>query len=281
MPGSVGLIFSGLGVTPRWARYNKVIVETVRCTLPIDPVMAPAKVEFKAALLRQLHSIHRQKHELASQLERGPRTIKAGETMVAKAQAAVDSVKESLKQAKLASDEKQLQLSSREARIEEIKGKLNKAASNIEFDTFKEQIAADQKANEVQSDEILESFERIDVLQSELDAANAELEKQQSDQEARVKEVTERLTAVRENAEHVEQQLANAEKEIPSAAKAVYLRLTQSRGEEALAPLEVDSCGGCNQTLTTHVLDQLQLSMMVNCPNCNAFLYLAEDNRVR
>jgi predicted nucleic acid-binding Zn-ribbon protein len=243
--------------------------------------MAPAKVEFKGALLRQLHSIHRQKQELASQLERGPRTIKAGEAMVAKAQAAADSVKASLKQAKLASDEKQLQLSSREARIEEIKGKLNKAASNIEFDTFKEQIAADEQANEVQSDEILESFERIDVLQSELDAAEAELKKQQADQEARIKEVTERLAAVRENAEHVEQELAAAEKEIPSEAKAIYVRLTQSRGEEALAPVEANSCGGCNQTLTTHVLDQLQLSLMVNCPNCNAFLYLAEDNRVR
>ncbi|QDT09808.1 zinc ribbon domain-containing protein [Planctomycetes bacterium K23_9] len=242
--------------------------------------MAPVKVEFPAKLLRRLHGIHRQKHELSSQLARGPRQLKAGEAMVAKAQAATEVIKESLKKAKLASDEKQLQLKSREARIEELKAKLNMAASNREFDTFKEQIAADHQANEVQSDEILESFERIDVLHEELAAAEAELKKQQDDQEARLTEVEERLIVVRENVGHVDAQLADAEKKIPSAAMDSYKRLVQSKGEEALAPMEVDSCGGCNQTLTTHVLDQLRLSIMVNCPNCNAFLYISEDNRV-
>ncbi len=243
--------------------------------------MAPANVEFQAELLRRLHNILSQKEELDSQLKRGPRQIKAGETMIANAQAAADEAKENLKKAKLASDEKQLQLKTREARIEELKAKLNMAASNREFDTFKEQIAADEQANAVQSDEILESFDRIDALQEKLDQANAELEKQQSDQAKRIKEVEQRLETVRENAKHVDEQLAQAESEIPSQAKANYLRLTQSKGEEALAPLENnDSCGGCNQILTTHVFDQLRRSIMVNCPNCNAFLYIAEDNRV-
>ncbi|MGB7347906.1 MAG: phospholipase [Pirellulaceae bacterium] len=242
--------------------------------------MAPQNVEFKAELLRRLHSILRQKEELASQLARGPRQIKAGETMIATASKAVEEAKESLKKVKMTSDEKQLQLKSREARIEELKAKLNMAASNREFDTFKEQIAADEQANAVQSDEILESFDRIDALQAVVDAAVEDLEKQQVDQEARIVEVEARMEVVRANAQDVDERLAKAEAEIPTAAMADYKRLTESKGEEALAPLETDSCGGCNQILTTHVFDQLRRSIMVNCPNCNAFLYLADDGRV-
>ncbi len=78
-----------------------------------------------------------------------------------------------------------MQLKSREIRIEELEAKLNTAASNREFSTLKEQIAADKQANSVLSDEILETLEQIDVLDEALKQAEAELAKQQSDHESR------------------------------------------------------------------------------------------------
>ena len=50
--------------------------------------------------------------------------------------------------------------------------------------------------------------------------------------------------------------------------------------KEALAPLESDSCGGCYHTLTTNDIARVQMSLLIRCPNCNAFLYLPEDNRI-
>ncbi|MCG8648909.1 MAG: phospholipase, partial [Pirellulales bacterium] len=117
-----------------------------------------SKIEISTELLRTLHRIHRQLADLKGQLERGPRQIKAGDAMVAKAQGDVDEIHDSFKQARMASDEKQLQLRSRELRIEELEAKLNTANSNREFATLKEQIAADKQANSVLSDEILESL---------------------------------------------------------------------------------------------------------------------------
>ena len=242
--------------------------------------MAKNKVEIRADILRTLHRLHQQSSDLANQLERGPRQIKAGEAMVAKAEEASAAAKEILKQTKLASDEKQLQLKTREDRIEDLKAKLNTAASNREFDTLKEQIAADEQANSVLSDEILEQFERLDVLEAELSELNDELEIQKNDQTKRIKDITARLDVVRTDAEHVAAELAKAEEEIPGAIRAVYDRLTTSKGEEALAPLDQDSCGGCYQTLTTQLIDQLRLCHVVNCPNCNAFLYVPESTRV-
>lgn len=239
------------------------------------------KTEIGTDLLRTLHRIHRQRSDLNSQLERGPRQIAASEALASQAELERDRARETLKKAKLAADEKQLQLQSREAHVEGLKAKLNTAASNKEFSLLKDQIAADEQANSVQSDEIFEALEQLDTLQSELQAAEENLSKQQQEHADRVQEIESRMTRLRSELERVESELAEAEREIPSVVRSDYTRLIAAKGEEALAPTEGNSCGGCYQTLTTQLMNQLQLSHLIHCPNCNAFLYLPEDRRVR
>ena len=65
-----------------------------------------SEIEFSTELLRTLHRIHRQRTDLKGQIDRGPRQVKAGETMVTKATTALETIKEKNKQATLASDEK-------------------------------------------------------------------------------------------------------------------------------------------------------------------------------
>lgn len=239
-----------------------------------------SKITIDAGLLLRLHRIHRQISDLRGQIDRGPRQIKAGEALVAKASGEADAAKENLKKMRIASDEKQLQLKTREARIEDLKTKLNTAASNKEFSMLKEQIAADLQANAVLSDEILEQLEHLDLMQAEVAKYESELKKQQEDQKARITDVTAKLVVVESDLEVVLQQLKETETRIPSELRVEYNRLIASRGEEALAPVEQESCGGCYQTLTTQVVSQLQLNKLVKCPNCNALLYLPEDTRV-
>ncbi len=240
-----------------------------------------SQIEISTELLRTLHRIHRQRTDLQSQLDRGPRQINAGQAMVDKASGEVEAARESLKKARLACDEKQLQLKSRELRIEELAAKLNTAASNREFSTLKEQIAADKQANEVLSDEILEALDQLDQMEAGVKELEAAFGTQQDEHKTRVADVESKMGNLREELERVESELTKSEAEIPAAAKADYVRLTEAKGEEALAPVESDSCGGCYQTLTTQLIDRLQMSMLIRCPNCNAFLYLPEDRRVR
>ncbi len=239
------------------------------------------KIEITTGLLRTLHRIHCQKSDLTGQLERGPRQVKAGEALVVKAVGQVADVKEALKKATLIADEKQLQLKSREMRMEELKTKLNFAASNREFSTLKEQIAADQQANSVQSDEILEALDEMDTLEAELNAAQEEQKKQEAEHKSRVAEVEKTIAGLNVEMSELMSDLEKSEQGIPAAAKVDYVRLVKSKGEDALAPVESDSCGCCYQTLTTNFIDRLRLSLLVRCPNCNAFLYVPEDLTVR
>lgn len=231
--------------------------------------------KFSSVLLRTLHNTLQQRTDLEGQLRRGPLQIKAVQSMVDEAQATVDAAAETLKKTRMTADEKQLQLQTREAHVKNLQGKLNTAASNKEFSLLKDQIAADEQANSVQSDEILEVLERIDTCEIELGRAQKKLEQAQADQTKRVNEIEARLEQVRQDLARINEQLAAHEADIPAAVKADYRRLVDARGDEALAAVEQDSCGGCYQTLTTQVLNQVMLSTLTHCPNCNAFLYQA------
>lgn len=239
------------------------------------------KIEISPTLLRRLHRIHRQRADLKGQIERCPRQVKAGEAMIAKAETDGITLREKLKRATVACDEKQLQLKSREMRMVDLQGKLNTAASNREFSLLKEQIAADEQASSVLSDEILEALEQLDLIAEQIRQADQELAKQRADQTARVAEVEAKLAELQIELERVENELEESEKQIPASAVVDYKRLTDARGEDALAPVEGDSCGGCYQTLTTQLIDRLRMSMLIRCPSCNAFLYFPEDRQVR
>jgi predicted nucleic acid-binding Zn-ribbon protein len=88
-----------------------------------------------------------------------------------------------------------------------------------------------------------------------------------------VKTVGERLESLKGDLARVEAERAEAETLVPAGAKQEYDRLVAARGEDALAPVDNDTCGGCYQMLTTQIINRIRLSQLVRCPACNAFLY--------
>ena len=232
-------------------------------------------IEISAELLQRLHRIYRQRTDIQGQIDRCPRQIHAGEAMLAAAKRSLDESVAAIKRAKLAADQKQLQLKEREAHVENLRGKLNTAASNREFDTLREQIAADVQATSVLSDEILEALEQIDTLDSDRTAKQQQLVEREAEHVKLVATVNERLVALREEMARVEAERDEAEKLIPAAARAEYTRLVAARGEEALAPIDDQTCGGCYQMLTPQLLDRLAHHVSVVCPSCGRLLYQA------
>lgn len=238
------------------------------------------KIQISTELLRTLHRLHRQLTDLRSQRDRGPLQIKASEARVTKAQQEVERIKDEQKITKLVSDQKQLQLREREDRVTALATKLNSAASNREFSTLQEQIAADKQANEVQSDEVLEVLEQLDEIAEKLAAAEAMLAQESQEHDKRVQEVQQRQEVVQGNLSRVESELQQAESQLPAAVKGDYRRIADAKGEEGLAAVEDESCTACYQRLTTQYIERLRMSTLVRCPNCDAFLYFPEDRRV-
>ena len=134
-------------------------------------------MNISADALRELHRIHRQLTDLRDRFERGPKQVAAVDANVKKMELELEQAKDAAKKTRILADQKQLQLKGREDKIKELKGKLNQATSNREFQALKEQIAADEQANSVLSDEILEALEKMDQLQIVVKSTDDNLKK--------------------------------------------------------------------------------------------------------
>lgn len=233
-----------------------------------------------ADILRELHRIHKQLTDLRDRLDRGPRQIRAAEGSVTRMQAELDESKETFQRARVLGDERQLQLKEREARIVDLQGKLNTAASNREYQSLKDQIAADKQANSVLEDEILEGLEKIDELSGRVKEAEANLGRSQEEcgkVKARVESERGGLESERER---VEEALRSAESNLPADFRVEYDRLVEARGEEALAQVDTEVCGACYQTLTAQMMNELYMSRPLFCKNCGALMYLKEGRTI-
>ena len=232
-------------------------------------------------LLRTLHRIQRQRTDLQGQLDRGPRQVQASEKMVEQHREAASDAADKLKKARMAADEKQLQLKSREDRLRDLRTKLNTASSNKEYSALKEQIAADEQANDVLSDEIFEALERLDVLEAQRREREAELKQREADHQTLIGTIQEKMDKVAVELERVKAQLLAAEEQLPATLRVDYDRIVGASGEDALAPVDGEICGGCHQTLTSQMMNRLYLAQAVRCPSCGAMMYLPEDRTVR
>ena len=228
------------------------------------------------SVLRTLHRIHRQLTDLREQLERGPRQIRAAEANAKRNEEALESTRAAAKELRMAADNKQLQLKTGEAKIKELRLKLNAASSNREYQALLEQIAADEMANSVLTDEILEAFEECDAFGKNIAKAETELAAARKKTEEVRADVMQREPQLRTDVERLEAELRQAEAGLQADVLEVYKRVVRQRGEDALAAVDQQCCGGCNQRVPLNVYSQIMLGQPVACRTCGRLLYVPE-----
>ena len=227
--------------------------------------------------LRTLHRLHRQLADLRDQLTAGPRQIAARTKHLQAVEAAHAGIQEEIKKAKMAADQKQLQLRSAESKILDLEGKLNACKTNREYQLLKDQIAADRMATKVLEDEILEGLEQVDSVRATLPAAEqlvASAKKKLDETKARVAEEAAHLAG---EVARVQAALEATEQELVDDARPLYDRAVKHKGADALAPLEGDCCGGCFQQITSKMSSDLLLGRVVMCRSCGRLLYTPES----
>lgn len=233
-------------------------------------------MDVSAETLRTLHRIHRQLADLRGRLQRGPRQVQSAEQNVRRLQQAGDEARQLVTKTRLAADQKELQLQEREARIEDLRRKLNTCSSNREYQAILEQIAADEQANSVLSDEILELLDKVTHLQQRAQQTQEELAKGKADFEKIRQRVQNERQVLEDDVARVRHELDEAEAKLPSDFRRDYQRIVRARGEDALAPLEGDCCGACYQTVTPQMLNDVAMGRPVFCKACGSILYRPE-----
>lgn len=231
-------------------------------------------MEIDYALLHRLHLKLRAQSDLNERIDKGPKRVKFAEIKQAQAQVVFDEAKEALTQGKMAAGRKQLQLNEREANVDDLKGKLNACKGNKEFKLLKDRIAADEQANSVQSDEILEQLERNDVLEAELISAKEKLDAAASETQKVSATMDAEMVKLKAELKVVEEEIAAAETKLPIDLKGEYVRGVAGKGDNALSETDKETCGNCNQHLTAQIKTQLAMQRVVICKACGSILYM-------
>lgn len=230
-----------------------------------------------ADALRKLHQIHRDLTDMRENMARGPKQLAAANVNLDRLTQAFDTNQEILTQARVQSDQKQLQLKASEDRIEDMKRKRNECSTNKEYQTLIEQIAADEMATSVLSDEILECMENIDVLHNATTESKDQVDKTAAEIQKLQNKISEKHKGLEEEVARLLNELAFAEKELPGDFKTDYERVVKARGDDALTTVESNMCGGCYQMITPQMSNELHMARPVFCKSCGRMLYLAAD----
>jgi len=238
----------------------------------------PEPQTISTEILRTLHRIHRQLSDLKERLNRCPKQLRAAEANVAHRESLLTKAKNEEKSFRVALDQKQLQLKTAEAKVKELRIKLNTAQNNREYQTLQEQILAVEMTNSVLADEILEALDKVDDhkktvarVDSDLTAARQKLGKVRTD-------VSEREPSLRTDIARLEAELKQSEASLPAEVREPYQRVVRHLGEDALAPVENQCCGGCNQQIPLNLCSRIMMNQPIFCKSCGRMLYMTEAN---
>jgi len=237
----------------------------------------PSQTNVTTETLRTLHRIHQQLSDLNARLRHGPNLVRAHEENVERQLGELVRLQDEAKAIRLTADKKQGQLKDSEAKVEKFRQQLNHAESNREYQTLKDQIAATEMANSVLADEILEALEKIDELAEKLTRAEAAADTTRKEAEKVKQEVQEREPTIHADIRRLEAELEECEASLPGDFRQLYKRVVRARGEDALAPVQGEYCGGCNQHVPINMVNELMLSKPIFCKACGRLLYIPED----
>jgi len=227
--------------------------------------------------LRTLHRVRQQLDDLNERLERGPRVVRAHQANVERLEAELQTLRDEALALRIATDDKQNQLASGETSVAKRRQQVQAASSNREFQALQDEIAAVEKTNEVLEIEILEALDKLDGYDQRIEQAVAAGAKSRQEAEKAAEDVAEQEPHIRGDIERLRGELQHCESDLPGDFRGTYQRVIRQKGEDALAPVQGEFCGGCNQHVPVNMINDLMLSRPITCKACGRLLYLPED----
>jgi predicted nucleic acid-binding Zn-ribbon protein len=228
--------------------------------------------------LKELHQLQLRLSRIQKQLSLGPQRIENCRKNTTGIENQLEEEKEQLKQLRMLSDQKALQLKTNEQKIEELRVKLHSCTSNREFDIFKSHIEADMMANSVLEDEILEALEKVDRHQTAIQDTEDSLDRAKASEVSTADEVAAEKPSLDEDAAELMSALESAETILPETIIERYRRLVDAHGSEALSAVENKACSTCHSLLSPQYCVDVNTGKFTFCRSCGRLLYLGEEN---
>ena len=94
-------------------------------------------------------------------------------------------------------------------------------------------------------------------------------------------EVAEKEPILQNDINRLEAELKQSEASMSAEIREPYNRAVRHLGEDALAPVENQCCGGCNQQIPLNLCNQIMTNQPVFCKSCGRMLYMTEAHKTK
>lgn len=194
-------------------------------------------------------------------------------------------VSDQLKQLQAQIGEQEVEIKSIDARVERLRDQMNSAKTNREYKAFLLEVntfKADRDRLEQSALELMTKADELKKQQGELDAKASERDKVRgvaaSDRDKRADEIRDRVNELRAERRRLVS-------DVPADALSVYDEQLRTRGDEAMAPVELQdrkrheaTCGSCMMSMPMETLSALiQGTRLIRCVSCGCILYLERE----
>lgn len=227
-----------------------------------------------AAILRELHHLRRHARDLQTEIERGPRSLKAHEAKIARQEEALHEAQDRVKHLKVQTHEKEVTLKGKNQQIVKHEQQLNQATSKKEYDALKAEIASERKECQTLEDEILEVMGQTEEATARLPEAERAVQALRQEIPKIKDEVQTRRNGLIETLDEVNKKVQELEAGLPADVRIQYDRLVAAKGDDALAMVQGRTCVACYTEITAQSYNDLLQEQFVPCKNCGRILYL-------
>ena len=229
-----------------------------------------------AAILRELHRLHRHAEDLRTQINRGPQTIKAHQDKTAKQVELLQQAQESIKKLKITLHEKEVSLKAQHQVVEKHEKQLNEVTSRKEYDAMRVEIENDRKVCSKIEDAILDVMSEIETHSVQIPEYEKTVKKAKEDTARIISDVQTRRNEFTDRLNETLKSIHQVEASLPEDVKALYDRLVAAKGDSAMASVQDRTCSACYTEITAQSQNDLLQERLVFCKNCGRILYLPE-----
>lgn len=230
-----------------------------------------------ADALRDLHTLHQRAKALRDRLTSGPKTLAVRQASLAARTADLEKLRKAHQDAQLGVKKSEHSMQAAQAKIDDLKVKLNLVKKTEEYKAIQNQIAHDKTAMGKHEDAVLNGFDVIEARKAELTAAEAEVAKFADEVNALKKTLDDQAVSQKVQLEELEAAIVAAEEHIPADQREQYRRTVRQMGADALAAVEGGACLGCYTAVTAQMLNELiNRGTLTFCKSCGRLLYFAE-----
>ena len=178
-----------------------------------------------------------------------------------------------------------LEIKTREAHIEKLRGQQQNAKNHKEYQTFLTEINTEKIDKNKFEDEALTAMGQVEASQKELADLNAQLDGETRKLDETRTQLSGRLSELQADIDRAQPIRDAAAKVLPANVLNMFERLADRHEGEAMAAVtrpsrrvEEYSCGACHMGLVVNIYNRLHArDEIVTCPNCHRLLFIPEE----